>query len=737
MAQSAFALALARAELATSRRRLLIALFAIVTAAFHAAGVRASAWVYAVFGLWFGIAMLASVALRRAKRASDADLIQTASYFVDATLLSVICALVGGGWWLAITVYAFVVTFAFATVPRPRAQHVAAYALFCFVALIASEVTGVLSPTGFAGLPPLRGNYRLALAVSLFGATMIVTFGVVQLTFVRVMRRAQERYRLLLQMAPDMILSVDRDGTIASANEAARLFATEAGYTARSSREIDAMSIPTTQGPMLIGSQVALLAHPDDREALAGDVDAAARGESRQRELRLTSNADRLWYLISCNPIREEDRITGVLVVARDISVRKRNEEALHRSEEALRQAQKMEAIGRLAGGVAHDFNNLLTVIGTYSELLLQGLTEGNARRSDVEEIYKATVKASTLTNQLLTFSRKQVHQPRLINLNEVVSGMETLLRRLIGVGIRIDTRTFAALPAMRADPAQMEQVLLNLAVNARDAMPSGGLLRIETDEAFLDAAYAAAHSGVAPGRYVLLSVSDTGHGMDEETRSRIFEPFFTTKGAGEGTGLGLATVYGIVQQSGGHIEVESEVGRGTTFRIYFPVTLAADGATVEALPVASPKMPPPVAAPAAHIGALRSENGETILLVEDGEALRDVLQRVLEEFGYRVCVARDGEEALTVSDAHEGPIHLLVTDVVMPHMGGRELAVEMWGRRPDTRVLFMSGYTEDSILQQGLRKRSVGFIGKPFRPEAFARKVREMLDREAAVVTQ
>jgi CheY-like chemotaxis protein len=253
-------------------------------------------------------------------------------------------------------------------------------------------------------------------------------------------------------------------------------------------------------------------------------------------------------------------------------------------------------------------------------------------------------------------------------------------------------------------------------------------MLRIETDVAFLDAEYAATHAGVAPGRYILLSVTDTGHGMDDETRARIFEPFFTTKGSGEGTGLGLATVYGIVQQTGGHIEVESELGRGTTFRIYLPISLqgvdaksAGEGVSPPSGVLSIPASAPPIP---------RSTSGETILLVEDGEALRDVLQRVLEEFGYQVCTAKDGEEALAVSEAHHGPIDLLVTDVVMPHLGGRELALELWSRRPGTRVLFMSGYTEDSILQQGLRKPTVGFIGKPFRPEALARKVREMLDR-------
>jgi len=388
---------------------------------------------------------------------------------------------------------------------------------------------------------------------------------------------------------------------------------------------------------------------------------------------------------------------------------------------------------------VAHDFNNLLTVIGTYCELLKQGVTEGNARLADVDEIYNATVRAAALTNQLLTFSRKQVLQPKLLNLNEIVAGMEEMLRRLIDTGIRIETSAFASLSQLRADPAQMEQVLLNLAVNARDAMPNGGMLRIETDEAFLDAAYAAAHPGVTAGRYVLLSVSDTGSGMDAETRERIFEPFFTTKGQGEGTGLGLATVYGIVQQSGGHIQVESELEQGTTFRIYFPVARNEEPVPPRTVarrltPLSVESTPEPGSRPLGVDAFLRSESGETVLLVEDGEALREVLQRVLEVLGYNVCVASDGEEALAVSAAHEGPIHILVTDVVMPNMGGRELALELWKTRPETRVLFMSGYTEDAILHQGLRKATVGFIGKPFRPDFLASKVREMLDGALSV---
>ena len=720
-----FALAVARAELAMARRRVLIAIFAAVTSVFQIAGLRASPWVYAVLGLWMALTFISAMLLRRARSARDADLVQAVSYYIDATIVTVACAMIGAGWWMAVTVMAFGVTFAFATLPRRRAQYAALYALCCFNALVLAETLGMVVPVGFAGLPPLRENYAIAFAAALFGTTMIATFGIVQVTFVRVMRRARERYELLLATAPDMILSANRDGVIVSANEAARLFAMRAS------------SADQPPGSALLGTQVALLALPEDREMLAADVNAAAEGESRQRELRLTSGGEPGWFLVSCNPIREEERITGVLVVGREITARKRVEEASRRNEENTRQAQKMEAIGRLAGGVAHDFNNLLTVIGTYCELLKQGAAEGNVRMADVDEIYNATVRAAALTNQLLTFSRKQVHQPRLINLNEIVAGMEEMLRRLIDTGIRIETTAFPGLSTLRADPAQMEQVLLNLAVNARDAMPNGGLLRIETDEAFLDGAYAAAHADVKPGRYVLLSVSDTGSGMDDETQQRIFEPFFTTKGQGEGTGLGLATVYGIVQQSGGHIQVESEIGRGTTFRIYFPV--AVDEMTLP--PRVARRLTPlsvdSAASAAAHpLGvdsALRGSAGETILLVEDGEALREVLERVLVELGYTVLVARDGEEALAVATERQGPIHLLITDVVMPNMGGRELALELWKSRNDTRVLFMSGYTEDAILHQGLRRATVGFIGKPFRPDFLASKVREMLDADGA----
>ena len=341
MSHTAFALAVARAELAASRRRVLIAIFTIVTAVFHIAGLRASPWVYAVLALWMALTFVYSVVLRRARSANDADLVQALSYYVDATIVTVACAMIGGGWWIAVTVVAFGVTFAFATLPRRRAQYAALYALACFNALIALETMGIVVPVGFAGLPPLRENYTIAFAVALFGTTMIATFGTVQVTFVRVMRRARERYELLLQTAPDMIVSADRDGTIVSANEAARLFAMRTDIDQPNADKPKRNSA----GSGLIGRQVALLAYPEDRESLAADVYAAGEGQSRQREVRLTTAGEPGWYLISCNPLREEERITGVLVVAREITARKRHEEMLRRSEETTRQAQKK--IGR------------------------------------------------------------------------------------------------------------------------------------------------------------------------------------------------------------------------------------------------------------------------------------------------------------------------------------------------------------------------------------------------------
>lgn len=395
--------------------------------------------------------------------------------------------------------------------------------------------------------------------------------------------------------------------------------------------------------------------------------------------------------------------------------LRQKSEEELRRTEEQLRQAQKMEAIGQLAGGVAHDFNNLLTIITGYSDLLLNGaLAESDPARDLVQEILKAAERASTLTRQLLAFSRRQVLAPRVLVLNSIVRDMDKMLRRMIGEDIALTSTLADDLGSVKADPGQIEQVLLNLVVNARDAMPRGGRLTIETANVYLDETYARAHPEARPGPFVMVAVTDTGCGMDAATQARIFEPFFTTKGVGKGTGLGLATVYGIVKQSQGSIFVYSEVNRGTSFKIYLP---RIEGAAEEA-PRIEAKAPS------------RPSGNETLLIVEDDEAVRALTRTVLRNSAYHVIESADGAEALRWAEGHADPIHLLVTDVVMPGMSGRELAERMTDLRKEVKVLYVSGYTDDSVVRHGLLEAEVAFLQKPFTPDALARKVREVLDR-------
>jgi len=385
-----------------------------------------------------------------------------------------------------------------------------------------------------------------------------------------------------------------------------------------------------------------------------------------------------------------------------------------HRTLEAqFRQAQRLEAVGRLAGGVAHDFNNVLTAITGYSDLLLEDLAPEDPKRPDVEEIKAAALRAAALTRQLLAFSRKQVFQTKVLSLNEVVETLDKMLHRLIGEDIKLEHVLAPALGAVRADPGQLEQVILNLAVNSRDAMPSGGKLTIETANVDLDEAYAREHTGAAPGPHVMLAVSDTGVGMNEETLAHIFEPFFTTKEQGKGTGLGLATVYGIVKQSGGYVWAYSEPGRGTTFKIYLP---RVEAALDSAVPAAAP---PPVAG-----------GRETILLAEDDPSVRAVVSDVLAQKGYRVLRAPDGQAALEMARGQEAQIHLLVTDLVWPGMTGRELAESLKAERPDVRVLYMSGYTDDAVVRHGVLEEGMPYLQKPFTPRALSAKVREVLDQ-------
>lgn len=404
----------------------------------------------------------------------------------------------------------------------------------------------------------------------------------------------------------------------------------------------------------------------------------------------------------------------GLSVCFRDVTKRKEVEEALRHSEEQLRQAQKMEAVGRLAGGIAHDFNNLLTAIQGHAELLLEEADPSSPKRADVEEIWKASERAAALTRQLLAFSRQQVSQPKLLNVNEVVNNIGLMLGRLIGEDVDLVMLPAPDLGCVMADPGQIEQILMNLAVNARDAMPRGGRLTIETSNVELagDFAHRFAYD-LKPGRYVMISVTDTGVGMDKEVQRRIFEPFFTTKEKGKGTGLGLSTVYGIVQQSGGYIWVDSRLGQGTSFKIYLP--------RVRDIPAdAGPATP-----------LTRSAAGsETILVVEDESAVRSLICKTLRKSGYNVLEAENGRDALRAASEHSGPLHLVLTDVVMPEMGGKELSERLAVSRPDTRILFISGYAESEIVHNGVLKPGTVFLEKPFTPDSLSRKVREVLDK-------
>jgi PAS domain S-box-containing protein len=467
--------------------------------------------------------------------------------------------------------------------------------------------------------------------------------------------------------------------------------------------------------------------HPEDREAVMQVYrDALAASRDHEYEYRaVAADGREVWLRDIVHVVRDAESLPATLRgLTVDLTELKRSESALRQSEEQLRQAQKMDAVGKLAGGIAHDFNNLLMVIRGDSDLMLRRLAAGHPLRQNAEGIREAADQAATLTRQLLAFSRKQVVAPRLVDLNAIVASIHAMLQRLLGETINLVTVTAPDLGGVKADPGQMEQMILNLCVNARDAMPDGGRLTVRTTNVDLDEAAARRWSDAKPGPYVMLEVSDTGGGMDAKTRSRLFEPFFTTKEQGKGTGLGLSTVYGTVKQSGGHISVESEPGRGSIFTVYLP--------RVAKPAVVAPERRRPVEAPAPRPAGetqLTPGRGETILLVEDAQRVRAVVREILEMSGYAVLEARHGAEALEVSNRHAGPIHLLVTDVVMPQMSGRELAQRLATLRPDVKVLYMSGYTDDAIVRHGVLASGIAFLSKPFTPDALALKVREVLD--------
>ncbi|HLY61388.1 MAG TPA: PAS domain S-box protein [Terriglobia bacterium] len=413
------------------------------------------------------------------------------------------------------------------------------------------------------------------------------------------------------------------------------------------------------------------------------------------------------WVLISSSLIEEEKQGTTILSTVLDIT-------RWRELGEQLRQAQKMDAVGRLAGGVAHDFNNMLQIINGYSELLLDELPAQDPSRDLVKEIKNSVDRSASLTRQLLAFSRQQVMTPEIVDLNKVIINSNKMVRRLIGEHIELISVEGVDLSRVRVDSGRIDQVILNLAVNARDAMPDGGRLTVETANVQVDEDFARGHIPMTPGPYVMLKVSDTGCGMDADTKIRIFEPFFTTKEKGKGTGLGLATVYGIIKQSGGYVWVESELGQGTAFTIYFPPSenaIQIKEATIEA----------------EILGG-----SETVLIVEDEKDIRWLMRKAVEAKGYTVLEAHDGTEALHVAEQHPGAIHLLLTDMVMPGISGRALADQLADRRPELKVLYMSGYTGDSLNRQDALELGAAFLQKPFAPDSLARKVREVLDAQA-----
>lgn len=513
------------------------------------------------------------------------------------------------------------------------------------------------------------------------------------------LRESQARYRTIIETAQEGIWTLDAGRKITYVNE--RL-AAMMGY---SREEMVNQSIDRFVDPSLV-------------EQSHRDTERRKQGISEQYDFILRrKDGSQLQVIVAASPIYDErGNFTGDLGMVTDISGRKQAEEARSRLEQQLQQVQKLDSIGRLAGGVAHDFNNLLTVINGYADLLLRGLKEDDPVRAGVSEMRQAGERGAGLTRQLLAFSRQQLMDPKPLDLNRLVADSGNMLRRLMGEDVEIVMPPGESAGWVNADAGQMSQVLLNLAVNARHAMPDGGRLIIQTSTAELDAAGAAKRPGLAPGPYILLAVTDTGVGMDEDTRQHVFEPFFTTKEVGAGTGLGLSIVYGIVKQNGGSIEVDTEPGRGTTFRIYLP--------SVEKAP--AEEKPAELAAPVLH-------GSETILLVEDEEEVRNLAAKVLSNYGYQVLKGSQGQEALSLAERHPEPIDLLLTDVVMPGMTGRELAERLKPVRPEMRVLYMSGYSGNTIARRGILDPGVAYIPKPFTDTALAAKVREVLKSSCA----
>jgi PAS domain S-box-containing protein len=511
-------------------------------------------------------------------------------------------------------------------------------------------------------------------------------------------RALQGHYDYLSRFANDIILLTDEAAAIVEANDRA---ANSYGY----SRE------------ELIGMPIRRLRAPETQAAFDQDWRKTEDQDSVIFETRhIRKDGSTFPVEVSARKVSADGEGVFRQSIIRDITERKEAEKERAKLQEQLQQAQRLESIGQLAGGVAHDFNNLLTVINGYSSMVMETLAAHDPLQDAVREIFDAGQRAARLTRQLLAFSRKQVISPKLLNLNMVVTDVVKMLRRLVGENITIVTEFEASLEPVFLDPGQMEQVLMNLAANARDAMPQGGKLLIETRNVAINEEYATLHVDARPGDYVLLAVSDTGEGMSQETLKHAFEPFFTTKPRGQGTGLGLATIYGIVKQSNGWIRVYSELGKGTTFQIHLPRMVAGQypgtDADMQFLP-----------------GARDVRGTETVLVVEDQAEVRKLAVQALERYGYRVIQAPSGDEALALSGSIADEIHLLITDVVMTGITGPELAGRVASTRPRMKTLYMSGYTESLVAQQGVLDGGIAYLQKPFTAGVLAKKVREVLD--------
>jgi PAS domain S-box-containing protein len=503
-------------------------------------------------------------------------------------------------------------------------------------------------------------------------------------------RREDDLSRLaaVVENSDDAIIGMTPDGIITNWNNSAqRIY----GYSAA----------------QIVGKSTSILIPPDYFSENTEMMEKIKRGKKMERTdaTRVRKDGKTVHVALVDTPIKNaEGQVLGISTVARDLT-ESRN------LEEMLRQSQKMEAVGQLAGGVAHDFNNLLGVILGYTEFLLDRLGPDDAQRKDVEQIQKAGTRAALLTRQLLAYSRKQVLQPKVLDLNSVVAGTENLLRRLIGENIELQVILSPDLGRIKADSGQLEQVIMNLAVNARDAMPAGGKLIIETSNVDCDEKYSSQHDTAVPGPHVMLAITDNGCGMDEKTKAHMFEPFFTTKEFGKGTGLGLSTVYGIMKQSGGFVWVYTELGIGTTFKICFPTVRTVHETE----------------SPSDNFEKIDNAS-ETILIVEDDAGLLEVTHRSLEAVGYAILSARNPEEAIRIAESHPGPIHLMVTDVILPGINGAQLASQLSRLRPEMKVLFVSGYTDEYIVRHGVLEPGLAFLQKPFSPKALNRKVGEML---------